>query len=343
MSGIDAPGIPVGAVPEKGVLRRRLLRLARLAAFAVFAPLAVLPCGLGMSGILGVVNAPCSDPGATPQDYGLAYREVSIPSRSRGSYAGFFIPGVLSDADHDPARAQGTIIVAPPYSAGRSTMLYEAAPLARAGYNVLMYESRPCANKGPLSLGYRDVEDIADALRFLRDNAASLGADPARVALHGFSSAGAAATMAGAALPDVRGVVAEGGYHNLGVIIGLDRAPNNALEALLFFGIRFGYRLATGDDANVLDAYGAAPNIAPRPLLLIYGDREITLAGARDTLEHVRGRAPDSRAALWVVPGADHGGYLTVAGEAEYVRRALALYDCALLDRCAAWDGMWGD
>ncbi|MCC7206534.1 MAG: hypothetical protein IT323_04470 [Anaerolineae bacterium] len=344
MSGIDAPGVPVEAAPDRPVsVRKRLFRLVRLAAFALVGTLLALPCGLGMVGILGVVNAPCSESGATPQSAGLAYQDVRIPSRSGGEYAGFFIPGAPSGGQSDATRAQGTIIVAPNYSAGRSSMLYEAAPLVRAGYNVLMYESRRCANKGALSLGYRDVEDIGDALGFLRDNAPTLGIDPARVALHGFSSAGAAATMAGAALPGVRGVLAEGGYHNLGVIIGLDRPPANALEALLFFGIRLGYRLATGDDASVLDAYSAAPGIPPRPFLLIYGDQEITLAGARATLERVKAAAPDTRAALWVVPGADHGGYIAVAGEAEYLRRALPLYDCALLDRCAAWDQMWGN
>lgn len=343
MSGIDAPAVPAETAPDKRVsLKKRLFRLARLAAFALITPLIVLPIGLGMFGILGVVSAPCSDSGVTPRDHGLNYRDVSIPSRSGGSYAGFFMPGTPSEMG-DGSRAAGTIIVPPPYNGNRSGMFYEAVLLARSGYNVLTYESRPCAGKGALSLGYRDVEDIGDALAFLRANADALRIDPDRVALHGFSSAGAASTMAAAALPEVRGVLAEGGYHNLGAIMGMDRPPKNFLESLLYVGIRLGYRLATGDDASVLDPYGASPGIPPRPLLLIYGSREVTLAGAQATLARVKATAPDTRAALWVVQDADHGGYMGTAGEGEYMRHALPLYDCALLDRCAAWDEMWGE
>ena len=52
----------------------------------------------------------------------------------------------------------------PPFTSGRNVRLPEMEMLARHGYSVLMFESRRCAGLGPLSLGYKEVDEVADAL-----------------------------------------------------------------------------------------------------------------------------------------------------------------------------------
>jgi hypothetical protein len=113
------------------------------------------------------------------------------------------------------------------------------------------------------------------------------------------------------------------------------------LETLLQFGLTLAYRLSTGDDSSVLDPAVAVVKIPPRPVFFVYGSKEISLGGALDMLNSVRTAAPDTMAALWIVPGADHGGYIGAVGEAEYTRQALAFYDCALLAECAQWNTTW--
>ena len=334
---MTARSAPTAPASDAGVRpRRRALRLARLALVAVILPIVVIPTGIGAFGMWVIVYAPCATGGRTPGDYGLSYIPISIPSRTGGAFRGFFIPAPL-----DSERRNGTIIVPPAFAGGQDGMLYEAGPLARAGYNVLVYESRACAGRSPLSLGYRDVEDIGDALAFLRQNPHEIQVDMDRLALHGFSSAGAASIMAAGHYPEIRAVLAEGGYHDLSVFMGLDGRSRNALESFLLFGTRAAYRLATGDDPAVLNAIDAIGHVPPRPILLIYGSDETSLDGARAMYALLRAAAPDAMAALWVVPGAGHGAYIQAAGEDTYMQRALALYDCALLEDCAAWHLLW--
>jgi hypothetical protein len=88
--------------------------------------------------------------------------------------------------------------------------------------------------------------------------------------------------------------------------------------------VRLGYRLTTGDDLAVLSPIGAIGQIAPRPVLLIYGTNEPGLEGARQ-MEAAGG----SNVVLWEVPGAGHGGYVSAAPE-EYPRRVIAFLDAAL-------------
>jgi hypothetical protein len=99
------------------------------------------------------------------------------------------------------------------------------------------------------------------------------------------------------------------------------------------------YRLTTGYDVTVLSPLDAITKIPPRPIFLIYGSIEPSLPGAKEQLATVRAADPNAPADLWVVPGAWHGGYVSVAA-AEYERRVVAFYDCALLAQCGQWNAL---
>jgi fermentation-respiration switch protein FrsA (DUF1100 family) len=312
--------------------RRYWLRLLRLAAFAVLIAVIGLPMLSGAVGMWALTHPVCGGNGPSPGEYRLAYREISIPASSGGTYRGYFIPG----------SKEGTIIVPPAYNGGRGGMLYEAALLAQDGYNVLLFESRICAGKGVISLGYSEVDDVGDVLAYLRQNNDNIRVNMTKLALHGFSSAGATSLMAAARFPEIATVLAEGGYHNAEAQMGIDR-PNSIMVGLISLGARIAYRLGTGLDSSVLSPLDAIRHIPPRPVFLVYGSREVSLNGGKEELAAAQtGEVNPARPPrLWIVPDATHGSYTYTVGIDEYKRWVLPFYACALLDQCAQWDTLW--
>jgi pimeloyl-ACP methyl ester carboxylesterase len=305
--------------------------LITLVILALVIPLFVVPMFIGGGAMWTLLHPGCGDGGTTPNAYHLAtYREISIPARSGGAFRGFFVPGTKD----------GVIIVPPPYNSGRDWMLREAFLLADDGFSLLTFESRVCAGKGVLSLGYNEVEDVGDVLAYLKQNAETLGLNLDHMALHGFSSAGATSIMAAARYPEIRAILAEGGYDNIDEQLGIMRA-GNFFESLMAFGARVTYRVATGQDVNVLVPVEAIKKIPPRPIFLVYGTQEVSLPGAREELAAARSVDPNTFIQLWEVPGANHGTYLAAVGEEEYKRWVLPYYNCALLSQCTVWDNLW--
>jgi dipeptidyl aminopeptidase/acylaminoacyl peptidase len=195
--------------------------------------------------------------------------------------------------------------------------------LAQHGYGVFTFESRPCAGMGPMSLGYAEVDEVADALDYLLSRP---DVDPQRIGVYGFSSAGATSVMAAARLPSLQAVVAEGGYGDFGdnaLGRGWEQGLGLYFLPLYRWGFRQSYRWIAGD-INALSPVTVIGQIRPRPILLIYGSQEVSLPGAYQQLE-----AAGDNAELWVVEGATHGTYRFVAPEA-YEARIVTFFDQAL-------------
>jgi uncharacterized protein len=258
----------------------------------------------------------CGEHPTTPGDFGLSWEDVQFKSHESGDFRAYFIHGTNG----------ATIILPPTTNGGRGTRLDEAALLAQHGYAVLIFESRRCAaQKGPLSLGYKEALDVGDALKYLHSRA---DVDPARIGIIGFSSAGASAVLAAAQYPEIRAVVAEGGYGDFAEgAVGIQHNDTNVLGTIYKWSIGVTYRLITGLDIDQLSPIDVIGQIAPRPILLIYGSRESTLDDARRQLA-----AAGDNAQLWVVEGAGHGDYRQVAPE-EFEKRVILFFDNALLDK----------
>jgi pimeloyl-ACP methyl ester carboxylesterase len=274
-----------------------------------------LPFLLGFLLMVGLVYSPCADRGMTPSDYGHAWEEITLPARAGGTFRGYFIPGTNGAA----------IIVVPALNAGRDGRLREAMLLARHGYAILAYESRRCAEMGGVSLGYKEVDEVADALDYLLTRPE---VDPERSGVYGFSSAGATAIMAAARLPQLKAVAAEGGYGDFAEDTLTPGAGRHGLsgyfEAAFFWSIGKAYGLLTGLDINLLSPVDVISQIAPRPILLIYGSQEVSLEGGRR-----QQAAAGDNAELWIVEGAGHGNYFDVAPEA-YETKLVTFFDESL-------------
>jgi pimeloyl-ACP methyl ester carboxylesterase len=310
---INSKRLKLRGSESSGSWRSYWLRLSLFFLFSVILALISLPILLGILFSLGLLYAPCTDSGATPADYGYAGEAVTLQAQAGGSFRGYFIPGANG----------ATIIIPPSFASGRSGRLPEAALLARHGYAVFLFESRRCAGMGPVSLGYLEVGEVADALDYL---AARPDVDLDRIGIYGFSSAGATAIMAAARFPQLRAVIAEGGYGDF----ARDTLSHSGDGLVAYFltlyyeTIRVMYRLVIGVDITQLSPVTVIDQIAPRPILLIYGSREISLAGGR-----AQQSAAGDNAHLWVVEGAGHGDYLTVAPEA-YEAQVVTFFDKAL-------------
>ena len=290
----------------------RWRRTLTLTVLAVTLTVVVVPSALGFLTTYRLLYAPCGEDGRTPGDFGHIWENATLAGRE-GNFRAYFIPGTNGAA----------VIIPPASSAGRGNRLHEADVLARHGYAVLTFESRRCAGVGPLSLGYKEVTEIGDALTYLQTRA---DVQPERIGVLGFSSAGAAAVMAAARYPALRAVIAEGGYGDFAEG-ALALGTGGPLEALYKEAIAISYRLLSGVELAKLSPQTVIGQIAPRPALLIYGSRESTLDGARKQLA-----AAGPTAGLWIVEGAGHGDYLAVAPE-EYETRVIAFFDAALLER----------
>ncbi|MBN1203245.1 MAG: prolyl oligopeptidase family serine peptidase [Anaerolineae bacterium] len=305
---------PVTTTPPHRRTRRYWTRLSCVFTCGLLLAVVGTPAAAGFISIYGLLHPPCGAHSQTPGDFGHTWEDITLTARAGGQMRAYYIPGTNRAA----------VIIPPPYGSGCGNRLHEADVLVRHGYAVLAFESRRCAGMGSHSLGYKETSEVADALDYLqtRDDI-----DPARIGVLGFSSAGATAVMAAAKYPGIRAVVAEGGYGDFADgAMGINSGGGTFVETIYKQAMRYSYRLITGLDIDKLSPIDMIDQIAPRPILLIYGSTERSLDGAKQQLA-----AAGDNAELWIVEGAGHGNYLDIAPE-EYEQRVIAFFDAALLD-----------
>jgi dipeptidyl aminopeptidase/acylaminoacyl peptidase len=226
-------------------------------------------------------------------------QSVSFTTPRGFTLRGFFLPGTNG----------ATVIVVPTMGNDRAVGLPIAQTFNQAGFNVLTFDAGTCDGARYHSLGYTEAEDVVAAYDYLKTRS---DIDPARVSLHGFSSAGATSLFAAARIPPIQGVSVEGNYANFAEQLGIGQ-DGGLMEQLIRLGATLSYRLTTGLDVRQLDPLDAVDAIAPRPILFVYGSREVSLPGARLMLAQAQSHGSDAE--LWIVDGSGHGGYLAAAGD----------------------------
>lgn len=136
----------------------------------------------------------------------------------------------------------------------------------------------------------------------------------------GFSMGGVTAIRATAHYPKITAVISEGGYHNLGNHIVKPENPASLLHRIFLYSIAVSYWLQTGINPWTVSPIDDLPDINPRPILLIYGDRE--LKRGRGDLQYAAAHEPKD---LWIVPGGNHGTN-HIASPKEYQSRVLNFF-----------------
>lgn len=199
-------------------------------------------------------------------------------------------------------------------------MLREAQFLAEQGYGIATVDYRACIGRTP-TLGYREVNEFNALLDFVLKQP-----EVSWVGVLGFSVGGTSVILGAAERPEVNAVVAIGNYANLYDEMTAETAARFSPKWQVQRLVAAFFTLRTGISPRQISPLEALPKLKPRPVLLIHGEREI-----ERTRGKVQRAAAGEHAALWVVPGADHGEYWQLAPE-EYAQRIIAFFGAARTD-----------
>lgn len=242
----------------------------------------------------------------TPREAGIAqWQDVSFSARDGIRLEGWFTPA-----------QNGTIVIfVHGLSVNRGELLPEAAWLVAHGYGALLFDLRNHGtSEGTVStLGLLEVEDVRGAIAFVQPRAQ-------RIILLGHSMGAATAISAAAREPSVQAVIAVSAYtsaqDNLNnfvqVVTGLPEfpfAPPLGWLTAQTTGIRFADMRPIDDIAH----------IAPRPVLLIHGERDPLVRVENSVRLYDAAREPKQ---LYRVPNAAHNDVFLV-NRAELERRII--------------------
>jgi dipeptidyl aminopeptidase/acylaminoacyl peptidase len=289
-------------------------RLARLALFATLASILGAIVGLGVVSSARYVHI-LTHPGCWRADH--APEEAGIEGALDQTLTSH--DGLELSAWYVPPRNSAAIVLLGGLGSGRDGLLPEGALLARHGYGVLMLDARACAlPSGESTLGYLEALDVQQAVVWLVQQT-----DVDHVGAVGFSAGGVTAILAAAADPRIEAVVAEGGFADLASDLTGEYRQGNLVARIAYLLNPLFFRIETGVDPALISPLKALQDISPRPLLMIYGDREADSAHAWQQLE-AAGEATE----LWIVPDCGHGGYLQAAAE-EWTARVVEFFDQA--------------
>ena len=238
-------------------------------------------------------------PGVVPTPADLSARGVelwAVPTNV-GIVHGWFVP----------PRGGATIVMAHGTQADRSSLLYEIRALIAGGHGIVAIDF---PGLGESSGAVQMTAGRATAMRAIFDSVAHRrDVDATRLGLYGFSFGASTVIQFAADEPRVRAVIAAGAPLDYADHVRYSHAHHNRLfseGALLVYRIH-------GVDLVAMNLTDAAHRIAPRPVLLVNGDKDLDVSpadGAR--LAALIGPS----ATRWLIAGAGHGDYRSV--DAQY-------------------------
>jgi len=208
----------------------------------------------------------------------------------------------------------------------RADLVELARGLRERGYAVLLFDFR--AHGGSegrrSSIGYHEARDVVAAARFLHGQRELAGC---RIGVLGMSMGAAAAIIATAQEPVIEAVVADSGFTSLqAIVVGglrlLYRLPAFPFAPLI---VRFG-EILIGARLGAMRPIDHIARIAPRPVLIVHGERDRLIPVAEAHALHAAARQPVE---LWIVPDSGHARAASKVAE-EYLRRVDEFFSDAL-------------
>lgn len=253
-------------------------------------------------------------PSRLPRDVGLDMEDLRVPG-PRGQLAAWFLP----------ARNDCTLICCHGINDNRGQWLRQVSDLhRRSGYGALLFDfaGHGDSDGNQVTYGAREALDVAAVLDYLR---ARDDVDATRIAILGYSLGAITATLAAAALPDLRCLVIESGFADLQRDIGMLFRRYTGLPAFPFANliVFFGQFLANVRLSEIRPAR-VIGRLSPRPCLII-SDLADEIANEPYDGEHLYASAGEPKR-LWQLPGVGHVRAYDAA-PAEWIERVGAFLD----------------
>ncbi len=243
--------------------------------------------------VFSLTHPACAHQAAPPEGYQAI--QLTLPDQVK--LDGYWrAPQTLPREDAAP---QGSVIVLLGGNGdSRDGMIPTANLLALHGFGVITLDYRSCVG-APSTLGYKEIEELNAAVTYAR-------AQPGvkHVGVLGFSVGGVTAIRGAARSLSIETVIAMGGFSNLEDHINVTPSPLLSTRWIVKRMVLYFFAQETGVEPRQVSPISDVGAISPRPVLLIYGDKEIESAKVRQLFAAAR-----EPKALWIVPGADHGEY----------------------------------
>lgn len=260
--------------------------------------------------------------GWTPLDVDLTHAQLAVRTRDGIDLLAWHLQGSL------PA-----VVVVSGGNRGRAgDVLGIGGALNRVGFHVVVYGWRGTPGSGPAAhtLGVHERLDLEAVI-----DAAAAAVPGAALGLLGYSLGGAVSIVVAADDPRVRAVVADSAFTS--TVGALEEGVARSVHlpgGLVSRPVAAALRLRTGADIAEMRPVDAVGRIAPRPLLIIHGERDgqVDASNARRLFA-----AAGQPRELWMIADAAHvGGYFT--DRQAYSDRVAGFLRDALLDKSGAGD-----
>ena len=268
----------------------------------------------GIAGSSQVVHQPRYTPLANPSDHDLSWEPIRLTTRDHFSLAGWLI--------RHP-RPEGTLLLLHGFGTCKADLLDVAKAFHKEGvYHLLLMDFRGHgASSGKvISFGLKEVFDVEAGLSFI-SNDSSFRKLP--VGCYGISMGGAIGLLAAAAFPQIKAVVSDSAYADLGKAIARAQwlayhIPRVPLGQLVLWATqaRIHARLARMNPVHIVG------RIAPRGTMIIHGTKDRSIP-AQDAEALFQAAGEPKR--LWLVPGAEH--VASFYGQTqEYLSQVMGFY-----------------
>lgn len=174
----------------------------------------------------------------TPREIGLTYEDVTFRTKDGFTLSGWFIPS------KEVKKSSKTIVLLHGYPADKGDIL-NALVFLHDKYNLFLFDFRYFGQSEGFysTAGAKEIMDLSAAIEYLKSRNIN------EVGVWGFSMGGAVALMATAQIPEIKVVISEASYANLGLmarelyrlpLLNYPLAWLTELWAKLFLGIDVG-------------------------------------------------------------------------------------------------------
>jgi dipeptidyl aminopeptidase/acylaminoacyl peptidase len=233
-----------------------------------------------------------------PLDYGLDYQNHIFTTRDGLELKAWLI---LPPPSLRTGRLP-TIFAVHGYSTSRWDIIERCALLARAGFLVIAYDQRASGESEGTAVTGGPLE-TAD-LRSVIDQAVTLPeVDPERLGVYGFSMGATVAIIAAAGDERIDAVVADSPYASLREISAKVLRDRGLPEWPFVDLMNLSFQWSFGVDMASCDATAVAARIAPRPLLILAGEKDQVVP--HDHPQRIFSAAREPRR-LAISPGGGH-------------------------------------